>query len=128
TGLYTLGHFERRLCEEISRSKHYDRPVSVCCLRLAPGTPEKMMQAVAEVLRRRTRRADVVARTGPCEFAVIFPDTGAIAEEVSARLAEQVVAAARSPIEVAAATYPDGGRNAEQLLAAAREAALPLGI
>ena len=120
TGIYNRAYFEHRLSEEISRARQMDRSVSVCCLQMPAGCPDATVQAAAKVLKGRTRKADILARTGPCEFAVIFPDTGEVAGGVSLRLANLVQQAVGGPIHVASATYPSGGRTGEQLYSAAR--------
>jgi RNA polymerase sigma-B factor len=122
TGVYNREHFERRLDEEVSRAQYYGRSVSVCCLRLPAASSEGKLEGAAQFLRTRTRKADVVGRTAPREFGVIFPNTGEVAEQVAARLAEQLVSLVGGPVHVAAASYPGAGRTAQQLLAAARGA------
>jgi RNA polymerase sigma-B factor len=127
TGIYNREQFDRRLAEEISRAQRFEHPLSVCCIRLPDQTPDSILQGAAEILRDRTRKADIVARTEACEFGVIFPRTGTVCEEVAVRLAEHLRDIVQGPILVAAATYPDGGRSAERLFAAARAAAVPAG-
>lgn len=125
TGVYTREHFENRLAEEISRAQRYGQPVSVCCIRLPQHLSEKALAEAASALQARTRKADVVARTGDYEFSVIFPNTGTVADKVAMRLAEQLHPIVNDSIHAASATFPDAGKNAQQLLAAAREAAIP---
>jgi RNA polymerase sigma-B factor len=125
TGVYTREHFENRLSEEISRAQRYGQSVSVCCLRFPSDVSPKTMAEVAAALQQRTRKADIVARTGDAEFSIIFPSTGTIAEKVSIRLSEQLHSLVNGPIHTASATFPEAGKTAQQLLAAAREASLP---
>lgn len=125
TGIYTREHFENRLAEEISRSQRHGQSVSVCCLRLPQHVGDKTLVEVAKALQTRIRKADVVARTGDCEFSIIFPNTGNVAEKVVMRLVEQLHPLVNDSIHAASATFPDAGKTSQQLLAAAREASLP---
>jgi len=121
TRLYTRDHFEQRLAEEISRSQRYKQDLALCCLRLPEDAVEETLATAAETLRRRVRRADVAGRTGPYELGVIFPHTGEPAFRVALHLAEQLQAETGSPVLAGAAVYPDHGRTAQELFAAARE-------
>lgn len=125
TGVYNREYFEQRLNEEVLRAKRYGHSVSVACLRLPADCPESALQAAAEALRKRTRKADVVGRTGERELAIIYPGTGEIAAQVTLRLADNLHSLVHGPIQAASATFPDAGASAPQLFAAAREAALP---
>jgi RNA polymerase sigma-B factor len=127
TGLYTRDHFDNRLAEEISRSQRYRHPVSVCCLQLPMNCPDPVLLSAADTLRAKTRKADIVARTAPWEFGVILPNTGAGSIQVAMRLAEQLYPTVKGSIHAAAVTYPEGGRTAQQLFNAAREAAFVSG-
>ncbi|MFN3648729.1 MAG: sigma-70 family RNA polymerase sigma factor [Armatimonadota bacterium] len=118
TGIYCREQFERRLLEEIQRARHFERYVSVLSLRLPEGCRDEEMTRAAELLRRSVRRLDIVARTGDREFGVILPNTGTVAGQVAMRLAESLYPVVQQPIRAAAATYPDSGRNADQLLRA----------
>lgn len=121
TGLYNREHFENRLAEEVSRAQRSGNELSVCCLRLPRHLPESTVRAAAEVLRSRTRKADVVGRTGSHEFGVIFPNTGAVAARVAARLAEQLYPVVGQAVDAASATFPDAGRSSGELYAAAQD-------
>lgn len=125
TGIYNRDYFDQRLNEEILRARRYGQSVSVCCLRLPADCPDSVMEAAAQALRNKTRKADVVGRTGDRELGVIFPNTGAVAAQVAIRLAEQLFPVVREPIHAASATFPEAGRTAMQLFAAAQDAALP---
>lgn len=126
TGVYNREHFENRLSEEISRAQRYGHSVSVACLRLPRHVPESVLAQAADCLRTRTRKADVVARTSDYELSVIFPNTGVVAEKVAVRLAEQLYPVVNAPIHAASATFPEGGKTAQQLLAAARDGVPPV--
>ncbi|HTE19949.1 MAG TPA: sigma-70 family RNA polymerase sigma factor [Armatimonadota bacterium] len=127
TGTYTREHFSQRLSEEVSRAQRYGHSVSVCCLRLPPDSSDTLLRKAADLLRAKTRRMDVIGRTGNTELGVIFPDTGVIAGRVADRLAEQLHEAVTVTVQVAAATYPDAGKSAREVYSLAREAALPIG-
>lgn len=125
SGVYTREYFDRRLSEEISRAQRFGHSVSVCCLQLPIDCTDDALREAAQTLRKRTRKADVVARTGPLELAAILPNTGAVAEQVALRLAEQLYPVVGDQIHAAAVTYPESGRTAQQLISAARDAAFP---
>jgi RNA polymerase sigma-B factor len=123
TGVYNAAHFDHRLSEEIHRSVHFDQPVAVACIVLPERTTDEALVAAAETLREGIRKADVVARTGPHEFGLIFPGTREAAPRVATRLAEKLIPIAGSPVHVATAVYPESGRTARELFEAARSAA-----
>lgn len=123
-GVYKRSYWERRLAEEVSRAQQSRDFVSVCLLAFPPGCPESTLRRGVEALREHTRKADVMGRTGPEELGIIFPCTGQVALRVSQRLAGQLSELVGRPVEAYAVTYPEHGRSAAELLAAAREPAL----
>ncbi len=125
TGLYTRDHFENRLKEEVTRANRFGQQFSVCCLRIPANASESTLQAAAEILKKKTRKADIVARTGEREFGLIFPNTGGIAQQVAMRLSEQLYPAVRQTIHSAAVTYPEDGSTAQELFECARDGRLP---
>jgi diguanylate cyclase (GGDEF)-like protein/putative nucleotidyltransferase with HDIG domain len=86
------------------------------------------LRRVARLLREGKREADMVARAGDTEFALILPDTAqdagcALAERLRCALREEF---AEDPIPITIsfglATYPDHGETSAALLRAADEA------
>lgn len=124
TGIYTAEHFDQRLVEEISRAQRYDRPVSVCCIRIPAACSPEMLEAAAQALRDAIRRVDVLGRTGSREFGIIFPNTGVVSVDVTTRLALRLHPVVRAPVHAGAVTFPEAGRSSREVYEAARQAAM----
>jgi len=124
-GVYRCDYWEKRLSEEISRSAGRHDRLAICVLRFPRECPDSVMFRAAEVLRLNTRKADLVGRLGAREIAIIFPNTGPVAHRVSARLAENLGEALGHLVESSAATFPEDGRSAADLLLAARRQETP---
>lgn len=124
TGLYNRRYFERRLGEEVSRAHRAGDCVSVGLFTIANDPTNGPLLRVSAALRERTRKADILARTGPDELGVVFPSTGAVAARVVQRLADQVSADVGRRVEGYSATFPQDGRSAAELLSHAQEPAL----
>ncbi len=86
TGLLTHARFKERLEAELARGQRNKSPLSLALLDIdhfkrvndehGHLTGDRVLKTLANLLRRRTRRSDVVARYGGEEFAVIFNDCG----------------------------------------------------
>jgi diguanylate cyclase (GGDEF)-like protein len=130
TGLYNRRHFETLLRAELGRSQRYFRPLSVLMIdvdffkaindRFGHAAGDRVLQAIANLCQAQKREADVVARLGGEEFAVMLPETTDIAAvQFAERLRQQVhdglpiVEGKRLPITVsigiAAATLKTSG-------------------
>jgi RNA polymerase sigma-B factor len=121
TGVYHNEHFQHRLAEEICRAFRYRQPLAICCLRLPDGCPDAGLRAAATVLRDRTRKADILGRTGPSEFMLLLPNTGPIAEKVAERMADAVRSVVDRPVAAGAAVFPEDGKTANALTRVAGE-------
>jgi diguanylate cyclase (GGDEF)-like protein len=85
TGLYNRRHFEALARAELARCQRYLRPLSVLMMdidhfktvndRFGHAAGDRVLQAVAAVCQATKRDADVVARVGGEEFAVMLPET-----------------------------------------------------
>jgi len=101
TGLFHRRTFERRLSEEIGRSRRHGRTLCVLCLdidhleaineRLGHKAGDLAITAVSRALLANVRAADAVARLGGDEFAVLLPETSAIqATTLATRILHEV--------------------------------------
>ena len=99
TGLYNVRYFYQRIIEEFNRSERYILPVS--CLMLDIDHFKKIndlyghkigdtvLQEFSRLLKRFSRKSDVLARYGGEEFIILLPQTsmkGAFAEAERMRL------------------------------------------
>jgi diguanylate cyclase (GGDEF)-like protein len=131
TGLLNHRACHERLGEEIGLAGALDRPLSVVVLDIdhfktvndAYGHAEgdKVLVAAAGKLRSAVREADVVARLGGEEFALILPgvdgtDAAHAAERARAAIAEVAVGGAALSCSAGVAAYPDDARDAVRLL------------
>jgi len=137
TGLYNRRHFMNRAREETERSLRYQQPLSVLMIdidhfkhfndRYGHSTGDKVLQAVAGVLKRALRTVDLCARLGGEEFAILLPNTPAadafhVADRVRATLAGTRYTGLGLPpednvtISVGVATCPRDAAVLEELL------------
>ena len=110
TGLWNRRHFERRLDEEIHRAQRYGAPLALLVIdvdrfkrvndRFGHRAGDRVLQAIAETVRREFRKSDVVCRYGGEEIGVILPETD-ISE--AGRLAER----ARLAVEMTIMPLPE---------------------
>jgi diguanylate cyclase (GGDEF)-like protein/PAS domain S-box-containing protein len=96
--------------------------------RLGHAVGDELLQSVAGTLRRRLRRGDLLARLGGDEFLVVLVGLDALAAgREAARVADELVAAVRVPVElrghqvtvgasVGVGVYPTDGEDFETLL------------
>jgi diguanylate cyclase (GGDEF)-like protein len=101
TGLYNRRHFETLAHAELARSQRYVRPMSILLIdidhfkavndRYGHAAGDRVLQAVAAVCQAAKRDADVVARVGGEEFALVLPETTDIAAtQFAERLRAQI--------------------------------------
>lgn len=113
TNLHNRRHFDQCLDHEWRRAQRNRRPLSLVLFDVdrfkayndAAGHPagDACLQAVAQSLRQSVRRpADVVARFGGEEFAMLLPETG---RDGALTVAET----ARARVEALALPHPAGG-------------------
>jgi len=85
TGLYNLRYLLMKLDECAAESERYGSTFTLASLDIdffksvndswGHPTGDRVLQGIADLLRQRTRRADIVARTGGEEFVVLMPHT-----------------------------------------------------
>jgi len=100
TGLYNHGAFLEQLAEQIQGGRRTGRELSLIILDVdqfkrvndvaGHWEGDRVLQALADTLRRQCRGTDAIARCGGDEFAVLLPGTGA---NEAAMIAERVATA-----------------------------------
>jgi diguanylate cyclase (GGDEF)-like protein len=99
TGLYNVRYFYQRIIEEFTRSERYILPVSCLMLdidhfknindRYGHKTGDAVLQEFSRLLKKFSRKSDVLARYGGEEFILLLPQTsmdGAFAEAERMRI------------------------------------------
>ena len=115
SGLKNRRAFDESLAGECSRARRTGAPLTLICIDVDQfkryndyyGHPagDAALEAVSSVLAGAIHRpADVVARIGGEEFAIVLPDTGAddarvLAEAIQARLRERALPHAASTVD-----------------------------
>ncbi|HWC74514.1 MAG TPA: GGDEF domain-containing protein [Gemmatimonadales bacterium] len=89
TGLFNRYHFEAMLKREIARCSRYEVSLSLLLVdvdRLKPlndrwghQAGDRALSRVASAIQKSLRGTDIAARIGGDEFAIILPDTDAVA-------------------------------------------------
>ncbi len=93
TDLYNIRYFYTRIIEEFSRAQRYDLPISCLMLdvdyfkkindKFGHKTGDLVLKEFAHLLKKHSRKSDVLARYGGEEFIMLLPQTsskGAAAE------------------------------------------------
>jgi diguanylate cyclase (GGDEF)-like protein len=142
TGLYNYRYLQPRMNEEFKRAERYHDPLACLVIdidRLAAHNEAKgraygdrVIQSVAEGLRRCVREVDVVARFGGDEFLVLLPSTHfagsvTVAERIWQDVADHPIVAGeeapRASLSIGVALFPSRDvRTKDQLLRAADSA------
>ena len=95
TGFYNNEGILQRAHELMAAAERYGRPMA--CVVFEPtgdesGGDRDAIREIVEILRRSTRRSDIIGRIGPGQFAIVAPDTAPGGAEVLAnRLRDTVV-------------------------------------
>jgi diguanylate cyclase (GGDEF)-like protein len=137
TGLYNHRYLQERLRQELDRAERYGRPLSFIMADVNKfkqvndlyGHPvgDNVLASIARTIAPQLRSSDIAARYGGDEFALILPETSSEAAATVARKVTEAVAQTRvsaedggEPISISicagAATFPDDGRSADELI------------
>jgi DNA-binding response OmpR family regulator len=115
TGVFNRPGTAERLEQELSRSRRYNRPLTIGVLRPRAGAGAHAREACA-VIRRGLRAADVLGHMGSGIFVAIMPES---TRETAASPVGRIVGALReSGLEYATALIESSGEaiRAEELL------------
>ena len=136
TDLYNHRYFHEQLNHEVERANRYGRPVSVILMDLDHFKEvndtyghlmgDKVLTLIGQVINSQVRGADVAARYGGDEFAIILPDTPREAAEATARKLAKAIATGRTyagslsesvPLSISygVACCPDEARGVSEL-------------
>lgn len=93
TGIYNIRYFYHRIIEEYSRAQRYELPISCLMLdidhfkkindKYGHRVGDMVLKEFAQVLKKYSRKSDVLARYGGEEFILLLPQTaveGALSE------------------------------------------------
>lgn len=101
TGLYNHRFFHIRLEEEIARCRRTNKPVSLIIMdmdnfkevndRYGHQEGDRVLNFIAEVIKKGYRNSDVLARYGGDEFVAILPETdSSTALHIAKRISEKI--------------------------------------
>lgn len=135
TGVANHRYFWERLDSEFSRSKRFQRPLSLILADVdnfkhyndTHGHLEgdRILHQVAQALEHGRRNMDLVARYGGEEFAIILPEIShATALEIGKRHLERVLKATGISLSMGAASYPEDSQSPTELVYDADQALL----
>ena len=139
TGVYNHRYFYERLGQEMSHSQRHGHPLSIVIIDVdelkkvndlhGHLAGDEALRSMGRLLKENVRAADVVARYGGDEFAIIMPETDK--EEAEKVIARLMLALDKSTVEYGelsfpmpsrshgVATFPWNGNNATELFAVA---------
>ncbi len=142
TGLYNYRYLHTRLSEEFKRAERYHDPLAASVIDIdrlqafnedgGRAAGDRVIQTVADAIRRSVREVDVVARFGGDEFLVVLPSTHfagsvTVAERIWQDVAQSPALArsgAAPTVSVGVALYPSRDVRTKDALLRAADAAL----
>ena len=129
TGVFNRRHFDASLVNAVERRGRYGEPASLLVFdidrfkdvndALGHSAGDQVLKSLAALVRRRTRKLDVLFRIGGEEFALLMPgtrlpDAMALAEDLRARVAHApLVDGRRVSVSIGVGEYRDGQTAAE---------------
>jgi diguanylate cyclase (GGDEF)-like protein len=136
TGLLNHRRSQEILREELSRAMRYGRPLSILMMDVdffknfndSFGHPQgdKLLQAIAKILRVTVRNVDHVGRYGGEEFIAILPETGhddafILAERIRTAVEAEPFATGtgswvQKTVSIGVASYPDDSDSPDDLV------------
>ena len=137
TELYNHRYFYEQLSHEVERAIRYGRPVSVILLDLDNFKTindtyghlmgDKLLAFIGKIISGQVRGADIAARYGGDEFAIILPDTPHASAEATAQKLARAIASGQTnagslseslPLSASCgvACCPDEARSVSELL------------
>jgi len=140
TGLYNRHVLEKRLAEEINRSRRHKLDLTVMMVALdffaeyremcGDQAGDKALEKVAAILRKSAREMDVITRLADEEFCLLLPNTAArdammVGERIRAAVErqpfthEESLPNSRLTASIGMADYRDGRNTAATLMHAA---------
>lgn len=143
TGLYNRRYFNEKLEEELSRSRRTQLPVSLIFLDIDHfkkyndnnGHPmgDVLLKMFSQVLKKTSRKNDIVCRIGGEEFVIILPHTDQMGAAIKAEKLRRVITATpfphgeKQPLGLVSSSmgvseYPSHAHDGEELVRAADEA------
>lgn len=143
TQVFNRRYFDQRYGKEIGRAQRYQRSLSLLMIDidhfkryndvLGHVAGDEAIRAVASLLEKSLRKADVVCRYGGEEFVVILPEIGTEpATKVAEKLRKAVMAVhfagedklpeKQLTISIGVAAFPEHGDSAEVILKSADKA------
>ena len=143
TRLYVRRYFDRRLGDEVARSRRYGTSFTLLMIDFddfksvndtyGHATGDRVLKMVADTIIREVRSLDIPARVGGDEFAVILPEVGwqgalLLADRIRSRLRQSPVEAEGRPlyqeVSMGVASFPEHASKDEQELLEVADAAL----
>jgi diguanylate cyclase (GGDEF)-like protein len=137
TGLLNRRYLEKRLAEEIDRSKRHRFPMSLMMIdvdefksyndRFGHTAGDTALKIVAEILSEAVRGEDVAARYGGEEFSILLPQTtateaAAIAERIRRQIEKTEFPKRRVTVSIGIASSAIDSSSPEDLINAADSA------
>ena len=137
TELHNYRHFRSESEKEIQRSERYNKPFSLAIIDIDNFKPyndthghlagDKVLIALAKLLKQNTRMTDTVARYGGDEFILMLPElelghAKSLAEKLcetmhhSKELKKLDLKSVELSISIGIASYPESGKTIDDLL------------